>query len=143
MGLDSFQKTILFIAIFILLIFLLFIGLSLSYSTKNATWPPVSSSCPDYWGIDGSGNCINNRKLGTCNKPLLPGQQYFTINFNQAPYTGSMGDCAKYGWANNCNVAWDGVNYGVSNPCQESTNSTTLVGSIDSCIANTFKSAGI
>lgn len=39
-------------------------------------------------------------------------------DFNVAPYTGSNGTCAKYTWANNCGVVWDGINSGnSSNPC--------------------------
>ena len=40
------------------------------------------------------------------------------MNFNNAPYTGTTGACAKYNWANNCGVSWDGITYGVNNPCQ-------------------------
>ena len=40
-----------------------------------------------------------------------------TMNFNQAPFNGTNGDCAKYKWANRCKLSWDGITYGVSNPC--------------------------
>ena len=120
----GFQKTILFAAVIILLVALLLIGFALSSSTNNETWPPMVPQCPDYWTIDGSGSnttCVNVQNLGTC--PAPSGQQYLTMNFNNSPYTGSNGTCAKYTWATGCDISWDGITYGVSNPCQ--TTSTT------------------
>ena len=114
----TFQKIILIIAIVILIIALVFIGLALSYAQDN-TWPPMVPECPDYWLVDGSGNntkCTNIKDLGTCPPPS--GQKHLTMNFNVAPYIGNGGNCAKYNWANNCNVTWDGITYGVQNPCQ-------------------------
>jgi hypothetical protein len=114
---EGFQKSVLFGAIIILIIALVIIGLALTY-TKTNEWPPVASACPDYWTLDGSGNnatCTNIKKLGTC--PIPSGSKYLTMNFNKAPYVGSKGLCSKYTWANNCGVSWDGVTYGVNNPC--------------------------
>jgi hypothetical protein len=116
---EGFQKSVLTIAILILIIALVIIGISLYYSNNSSSWPPMSPSCPDYWTIDGSGNsatCTNVKDLGTC--PTQSGKKHLVMNFNQAPYTGSNGLCAKYKWANNCNLSWDGVNYGVNNPCE-------------------------
>ena len=113
----GFQKIILIIALIILLITLLSIGIALHYS-KSKTWPPLVPNCPDYWVSEGTGKnstCVNVRDLGTC-KPAS-GDAHLTMNFNNAPYVGSNGDCAKYTWANNCKVAWDGLTYGVNNPC--------------------------
>jgi hypothetical protein len=107
----GFQKLILIIALIVLLISLLFIGISIHYS-RNKTWPPSIPSCPDYWiseGTDKDAKCINVQNLGVCKAK--------TMNFNNAPYVGSNGNCAKYTWANNCNIAWDGLTYGTSNPC--------------------------
>ena len=120
----GFQKTILFAAVIILLVALLLIGFALSSASNTETWPPMVPDCPDYWTIDGSGSnatCVNVKNLGTC--PPASGQQYLTMNFNNSPYTGSNGTCAKYTWATGCDVSWDGITYGVDNPCQ--TTSTT------------------
>ena len=114
----SFQKTILFVAIVVLIIALVMVGFALLYA-KNINWPPMTPACPDYWSIDGSGNnatCINVKDLGTCR--AQNGQRHLTMNFNNAPYTGSQGLCNKYKWANNCGLSWDGITYGVNNPCQ-------------------------
>lgn len=111
---NGFQKVVLFAAIVILILALIFIGIALSYS-KNDTWPPIVAQCPDYWEMDGSGNnstCNNVMNLGTCKSAM---------NFNNAPFTGSNSACAKYTWASKCGVTWDGITYGVNNPCQTNT----------------------
>ena len=95
---DGFQKFVLFSAIIILIIALVFIGTSLSYST-NSVWPPMTPQCPDYWAIDGSGNnttCINVKDLGTC--PAQSGQSHLTMNFNTSAFTGSNELWGCMGW---------------------------------------------
>ena len=118
---EGFQKIILLIATIILIISLLFIGYALHRSSASSTsWPPLVPDCPDYWNIDGSGNnitCTNVKDLGTCRAKT--GQPHLVMNFNTPAFSGSNSLCAKYTWANNCGVSWDGVNYGVNNPCQK------------------------
>ena len=117
---DTFQKIILLIAIVILIIALIFIGISLTYS-RDKQWPPLVPECPDYWTIDGSGNnttCVNLKNLGTC--PPQNGMRHLRMNFNSPEFAGSNEMCAKYTWAKNCGISWDGITYGVSNPCQNS-----------------------
>ena len=115
---EAFQKFVLFAAIIILIIALVFIGISLSYA-KDKQWPPMVPDCPDYWSIDGSGNnarCINVKNLGSC--PAQNGQKHLIMNFNTIPYVGTNGTCAKYNCAKKCGISWDGITYGVNNPCQ-------------------------
>ena len=117
---EGFQKIILLIATIILIISLLFIGYALHRSSASTSWPPLVPDCPDYWNIDGSGNnitCTNVKDLGTCRAKT--GQPHLVMNFNTPAFSGSNSLCAKYTWANNCGVSWDGVNYGVNNPCQK------------------------
>ena len=116
----SFQIVVLIIAVVILIIALAFIGVSLKNSKKNSSWPPYVPDCPDYWTIDGSANpiCVNVKDLGTCPPPT--GKPHLTMDFNKDPYTGTNGNCAKYTWATGCNVSWDGITYGVENPCDVS-----------------------
>jgi hypothetical protein len=119
----NFQRIILTLAIIVLLIVLVSTGVSL-YKGKFAptTWPPIVGKCPDYW-IDLSGNgsaCYNEKSLGTCNLPSETDQN--TMNFNVTPYNTTEGNCAKYTWAKNCKVSWDGITYGNSNPCVRNTN---------------------
>jgi len=118
---ESFQQFILFSAIIILIITLVFIGIALSYS-KDQKWPPMTPECPDYWLVDGSGNnatCINMKDLGTC--PPRSGDQHLRMDFNSAAFKGANEMCAKYTWAKKCGVSWDGITYGVNNPCQTTT----------------------
>jgi len=118
---ESFQQFILFSAIIVLIITLIFIGMALSYS-KDQKWPPMTPECPDYWIVDGSGNnatCINMKDLGTC--PPRSGDQHLRMDFNSAAFKGANEMCAKYTWAKKCGVSWDGITYGVNNPCQSTT----------------------
>ena len=113
----SFQKIVLVSAIVFLIIALIIIGISLHYS-RDTNWPPNIASCPDWWIMDGSGNnqkCINRKDLGTC-KPN-GSSQHQEMNFNIPAFTGSNGTCNKYTWAKNCDLSWDGITYGVDNPC--------------------------
>jgi hypothetical protein len=115
----SFQKLILIAATLILILFLTLIGLSLSNSTNSINWPPVVGNCPDYW-VDLSGNgskCFNSQGLGTCPAYKSKNKRKNIMNFNQAPFIGTNGNCAKYKWANNCKISWDGITYGIQNPC--------------------------
>jgi hypothetical protein len=116
----NFQSIILTIAIIGLIILLVVIGYSLSKSTSTIVWPPIVGSCPDYWmDLKGNGEqCYNVKSLGKCNLPGTNEQN--TMNFNVSPFNGDTGTCSKYTWANNCSVTWDGITYGVKNPCDTS-----------------------
>ena len=106
-----FQKSVLVIAIIALILILVLIGMALSSEKSEQTWPPIVASCPDYW-VDLSGNgemCSNIKSLGTCNNK--------TMNFNVDRFNGSDGLCNKYKWSQACKVSWDGITYGVTNPC--------------------------
>jgi len=127
----SFQKTVLIVSFVILIIILAFMYYALKHASDSQPWPPVLGDCPDYW-VDLSGNggaCLNSHSLGTCNIPsrasdLGPVIDSNSMNFDQSPYNDSTnGGCSKYKWATNCGVTWDGITYGVPNPC--STDSTT------------------
>jgi hypothetical protein len=113
----GFQKIILLIALMILLIILIFIGGSLAYASKSVDVSSNLPQCPDYWEIeqtDTGSKCVNVQNLGTC--PAASGDQYLSVDFSSKNFTDN---CSKYTWANNCNVAWDGLTYGVENPCTE------------------------
>jgi hypothetical protein len=116
---EGFQKTVLFIAIVILIIALVIIGIALYNADDKHQWPPIIPQCPDYWNVDGSGNnttCTNIKDLGTC--PSNSGKGHLIMNFNTPAFSGENSLCAKYTWAQKCNVSWDGITYGVNNPCQ-------------------------
>jgi hypothetical protein len=107
---EGFQKIVLIAAIIILIICLIFIGISLSQQATKQQWPPLVPACPDYWTIDGSGNnavCKNKKHLGNANTP-------YTMSLNDPNFAT---DCSKFTWATNYNLTWDGITYGVNNPC--------------------------
>jgi hypothetical protein len=121
----NFQKIVLTIAIILLIVILVVIGVALSKASVEEKWPPMIGECPDYW-VDMSGNgeaCFNSKSLGRCNVPSADNKN--TMNFNQAPFTGEDGNCAKYTWANACNITWDGITSGVKNPCDKTTTDNT------------------
>ena len=116
---EFFQKTVLIVAIVTFILCLILIGISLN-NAKNQSWPPIVPSCPDYWTVDGSGNtakCINIQNLGTC--PVGGDSKHLIMDFNTDEFTGDNSSCAKYTWATNCNISWDGNTYGVQNPCNK------------------------
>ena len=120
----NFQKIILTVAIVVLIIILVFIGIALSKASNSETWPPVIGDCPDYW-VDMSGNgsaCLNSHRLGRCNLPSEGNDA--TMDFDQNPFNGENGNCAKYKWATTCQVTWDGITSGVKNQCDTSTTSS-------------------
>jgi hypothetical protein len=125
---EGFQKIILTIAVVILIVTLVFMGIVLRKAKGDEAWPPIVPACPDWWILDGSGNnstCVNVKDLGTCSTQTT-NQKHQTMNFNEGAFAGSNGvssDCSKYNWAKKCQVSWDGITYGVENPC--STTSST------------------
>jgi hypothetical protein len=108
----SFQKMTLIIAGVLLLICIVILILIFVFPNTKQVWPPMIANCPDYFiDLNGDGSeCVNNIPINTnCNN--IP-------NFTTDPqYLGSGGNCAKYNWANQCKLTWDGITYGVKNPC--------------------------
>jgi hypothetical protein len=125
----SFQKIILVIAALGLVIILIVIGMSLAKSKTTMVWPPITAACPDYWiDLKGDGeSCFNSKSLGRCNLPQKGDKN--TMNFNVSPFNADNGTCSKYTWANRCGVTWDGITYGVENPCSTDTTTTTTTSS--------------
>jgi hypothetical protein len=116
---EGFQKFVLYGAIIILIISLVIIGSALANAKDTKVWPPIVPNCPDYWTIDGSGNnarCINMKDLGTCSS--TGENNHLSMNFNESPFVGTNEMCSKYTWAKKCGISWDGITYGVNNPCQ-------------------------
>lgn len=125
---DSFQKTTLVVAIIILIISLVFIGVVLKTSISSQKWPPMLGDCPDYWvdlGKNGS-KCYNPQKIGSCNIPTQSNKN--TMDFTTDVFTGDDGACNKKKWADRCSksssngmstVSWDGITYGVTDPCEK------------------------
>jgi len=119
----EFKKLVVVIATIVMVVMLGIFAMSMSGSSGSSeNWPPVVSDCPDYWAIRGTSEkqtCVNMRNLGTC--PAGSGDSHLTMNFNLPAFTGDNEMCSKYTWANKCGVTWDGITYGVSNPCDDDT----------------------
>jgi len=99
---ENFQKTVIIISVCILIICLIFIGISLYKGKYNRAYPPVVASCPDYWDDESEtkigAKCVNKKHLGNtqCEK---------TMDFSGSIWNA----CAKAKWANSCDLSWDGV----------------------------------
>lgn len=100
----SFQITVLWVAVFIFLGVLAFIGYNI-YSSKYNTsnWPPFVSDCPDYWSSDGT-TCTSNGSYNLCS-----GTTSFLIN--KYPNL-----CDKFDFAKSCGAQfnWSGVSNSLS-----------------------------
>lgn len=62
----SFQVTVLWVAVFIFIAILAFIGYNIYSSQYNTVnWPPFVSDCPDYWSSDGT-TCTSDGSYNLC-----------------------------------------------------------------------------
>jgi hypothetical protein len=96
----SFQTTVLWVAIFVFLAVLIFIGYNIYSSQYNTVnWPPFVSDCPDYWTSDGT-------KCNSGSYNLCSGTTSFTI-------TDYPNLCDKFDFSKKskcgANVNWSGV----------------------------------
>ena len=107
----SFQEIILVISTVMLCLMLLMIGVLMYNRKYNDIYPPVQSSCPDYWKIVKKINsltnkeemqCENEQNLGTCLNENVK-------NFNGSEWNGTNGMCNKQKWARRCDLSWDGI----------------------------------
>jgi hypothetical protein len=129
---DTFQISVLIVAAVLLILIFATVGILSKYTTTDKVFPPIANSCPDYWTVDASGNCIIPQKDGpnhgtvytgdTINlttdkldtsKTYTPGYNSSSsyINFTD-PIWGTLGKstvCAKKNWAATNTLQWDGV----------------------------------
>lgn len=116
-SMGGFQRIAVIITLVLLLIIYVFVILNFSFAKKKENWPPIIADCPDFWQSEKTEEnnikCINTQDLGTC--PPATGDTYLEMDFNTSEFGTT---CAKYTWANNCGIAWDGITYGVNNPCE-------------------------
>lgn len=116
----NFQRIVLIIALVLLVVFAIILTYVLYQTNTNQQWPPYIPNCPDYWvsTMDGSSNviCNYNKK-----NPFNVGSCKNVVDKNVSGLT----SCDKYNWATGCDIVWDGITYGVTNPCSTSTTTTT------------------
>jgi hypothetical protein len=126
--LERFHWIAIIITVVVLILALVFIGLLMSGAGKQAAYPAVANTCPDYWlagstpgtcvlpGAASMKNYIDPSQLATSNtKGLIFGGSSSTvptaINFNDAGWTTGTKTaiCEKRDWCIKANVLWDGV----------------------------------
>jgi len=155
----NFQKGVVIFFGILLVVILIFLGVTLNKSNASEPWPPATSACPDYWldfPYNTNGNPIPNYVAGsqcvgtndasnvgmnlgntitaTLQNPKNPSGPNITGPYNlsgtygEYTFTGSNGACHKRDWATANGISWDGITYGVSNPCY-ATETTTITSS--------------
>jgi hypothetical protein len=100
---DTFQKSVLIIALVVLIALLISVGILLNKHSKNTSWPPIQNTCPDYWTEGDNGVCTAD---GLNKGP------------NSLTSTADAGDtrCDKRKWAIDNGIMWSGVsNYNSCN----------------------------
>ena len=121
---DNFYTIVLIVAIIALIVVLTYIGIVMSYGEGTTSYPPQSTTCPDYWVINKDGECEipSDGKRNTGNlyeggllkpdKATTPGidTDKNVINFAHNDWKASGQEiCAKQVWAKQYGVVWDGV----------------------------------
>jgi len=105
---DTFQKSVLIIALFVLIALLISVGILLNKHSKNTNWPPTQNTCPDYWTEGTDGKCTADAGLNTGNN----GVTSTVIKNEDQEIIGDWTDksrCEKKTWANNNGIMWSGV----------------------------------
>lgn len=106
---DTFQKSVLIIALFVLIALLISVGILLNKHSKNTNWPPTQNTCPDYWTEDiANGTCNADAALNTGDNGVIS----TVISNNQGNKIGDVTEqtrCEKKTWANDNGIMWNGV----------------------------------
>ena len=107
---DTFQKSVLIIALVVLIALLISVGILLNKHSKNTSWPPIQNTCPDYWTEGDNGVCTAD---GLNTGPI--GDVTSTTNDDGDNITGDT-RCEKRRWAIDNGIMWSGVsNYNSCN----------------------------
>lgn len=102
---DTFQKSVLIIALVVLIALLISVGILLNKHSKNTSWPPIQNTCPDYWTEGDNGLCTTDLNA------LNTGDGTVTSTANAGDTT-----CLKRKWAIDNGIMWSGVsNYNSCN----------------------------
>ena len=100
---DTFQKSVLIIALVVLIALLISVGILLNKHSKNTSWPPIQNTCPDYWTEGDDGVCTADS--------LNKGPNFVTSTADAGDTT-----CKKRKWAIDNDIMWSGVsNYNSCN----------------------------
>lgn len=119
---DVFYIIVSVTALVTLIVFLTYIGIKMAYdktASGNNAYPPIKSSCPDYWTMY-NGRCLvpnyGTRNTGSVTQSTvsqIPGyhKEDNTIDFNDQAWTttGGTAICNQKKFASMAGVTWDGV----------------------------------
>jgi hypothetical protein len=109
------QKTIIGLAIMLLIIFSIFTYYVLSRSVNTSQFPPRISICPDYYenGKDNYGKlheCYNTYKLGNYETGTNSNRNYCKYLPKRLITNDTRSNLkSKCSYAQQCNVGWDGL----------------------------------
>lgn len=121
---DNFYMIVITVAIIALILVLTYVGMIMAYGEGTTTYPPQSTTCPDYWEVNEDTKCkIPNdegKNIGSMYESGLlvdsvketPGfdEGQDVIDFSHVDWKASGQEiCAKQTWANAHGVVWDGV----------------------------------
>lgn len=104
----TFQKTVLYTALIILILLLGFIAIMLRNSKTDVVFPPVVNQCPDYWLSTAKDVCVDTHSLAVV-ESCYTNSGSKEKDFTTSDYEGPSGQKAKLQWANACGVQWDGI----------------------------------
>lgn len=99
---EGFQRTVLIVAVVMLIISLIALGTLMRSATQDVQWPPQTSTCPDYWSETSPGQClsIHNQNVGESSGHL------------SIASTGLATPQQRCEWAMKNKVVWDGITDG-------------------------------
>lgn len=110
---NKFQKTVLSISLFVLIVSLAILGLFLSKSLLKSSYPPIISDCPDYWDVslnnDNNTICVNNSTINLGNSSCFQDEHENTLPIDLTGKSKEKILCDNYKLAKKCNIHWDGV----------------------------------
>jgi hypothetical protein len=73
---------------------------------QKKPWPPVLSSCPDYWKDLGSGTCQNVHLLGECSNVANSNTMNWSTDGDTVTVQGRERLCDK---VKSCKISWEGI----------------------------------
>lgn len=127
---DPFYKTVVIVAIVMLILALIGLGVLMQEQDTKTEYPPQQSACPDHWSYTGVNQCKINTdsdskelNVGNLDTTVTPGntkalneteEQYMSSFKNDSgekkvTFQPSLLVCDKKKWANKYNIVWDGV----------------------------------
>jgi len=125
----DFYTIVLIVAVVLLILVLTFLAIKMStakyYNQTNVPFPPVKSTCPDYWKVDGSycivpinGNTNTGSIYKTNGNSVLSSVNTFGYDITRNAFnaydttwgtSGKSSVCQQKDWCGKYNIIWDGV----------------------------------